>query len=309
MPDIAVVIPAYNAASYLKETVASVVASLIVKTEIVIVDDGSTDNTFAVANEIQVSHPNLVRAIQQTNAGVAVARNTGFAHTSAPFVCFLDADDRLRPNALVALKGLLERDRRCIASYGNVAYIDQESKPLALQASRSLRPSGDLLAHILEGNLTDTPGAVLFRSSAVKQAGGFRAGLRRSQDWEFYVRMAQQGTIAACDQIVLDYRIHPQSLSHEGSTASTFEEALSLAFSGVQKKGLLSTGLLKRLEARRRASTLRFIAIRSHSLSLPTFIGMLRLCLSSGFDMRVLRITLRTIISAAKTGLLANLRS
>jgi glycosyltransferase involved in cell wall biosynthesis len=309
MPEIAVVIPAYNAAAYLQETVGSVLASIVVDTEIVVVDDGSSDDTVRVAHEIQLLHPNFIRVIQQNNEGVAVARNTGFEHISAPYVCFLDADDRLRPDALVTLKQFLEQDQRCIASYGNVAYIDQDSRPLALQASESIKPSGDLLAHILEGNLTDTPGAVLFRSSAVKQAGGFRAGLRRSQDWEFYVRMAQQGTIAACNQIVLDYRIHPKSLSHESSTASTFEEALSLAFSGVRSKGLLSTDLLKRLEARRRASTLRFIAIRSHSLSLPTFIAMLRLCLSSGFDVRVLRITLRTFISAVKTSFLPKFRS
>jgi glycosyltransferase involved in cell wall biosynthesis len=306
MSEVAVVIPAYNAASYLGETVASVLASHSVTTEIVIVDDGSKDDTVAVAHRLAHELPATIQVIEQQNAGVSVARNTGFAHASAPYVCFLDADDRLRPDALAALKALLDQDGECIAAYGDVAYIDQDSKPLPFRARKSPKPSGNLLASILEGNLIDTPGAVLFRSSAVKRAGGFKAGLRRSQDWEFYVRMAQQGKIAACERIVMDYRLHPKSLSHESSTADTFEEALSLAFSGVRNAGVLPNNLLDRLEARRRASTLRLIAIRSHSLSLTTLAAMLRLCLSSRFDARVLQMTVRTMLSALKAGLLAN---
>lgn len=309
MSDVAIVIPAYNAAPYLRQTLDSVIASHSVKLEIVIVDDGSKDDTVLLAHQLAMLHPDIVQVVEQQNAGVAVARNTGFAHTSAPFVCFLDADDCLRPDALVTLKALLDRDPRCIAAYGGVAYIDQDSKPLFFRARESSKPSGNLLAYILEGNLIDTPGGVLFRSAAVKSAGGFKAGLRRSQDWEFYVRMAQQGTIAACDQIVIDYRLHPQSLSHESSTAATFDEALSLAFSGVRKAGVLPEKLLGRLEARRRASTLRLIAIRSHTLSLTTFTAMLRLSLSSGFDKRVLQMTVRAALSALKARMLAKLRT
>jgi glycosyltransferase involved in cell wall biosynthesis len=309
MPEVSVVIPAYNAAPYLAETVASVVASHLVKAEIVIVDDGSKDDTVAVAHQLALIHPGVVQVIEQQNAGVSVARNTGFAHASAPFVCFLDADDRLRPHGLAALKTLINQDARCVAAYGGVSYIDRNSKPLPTRARKSPKPSGDLLAYILQGNLIDTPGAVLFRSSAVKRAGGFKPGLRRSQDWEFYVRIAQQGTIIACQQVVMEYRLHPQSLSHESSTAGTFDEALSLAFSGVRSAGVLPEDLLDRLEARRRASTLRLIAIRSHTLSLTTFIAMLRLCLSSRFDMRVLQITARTMLSALKTGLLSRVHA
>ena len=309
MPEVAVVIPAYNAAPFLRETVASVLVSNFVTTEIVIVDDGSKDDTVAVAHQLAREYPGKVRVIEQKNAGVSVARNTGFAHTSAPSVCFLDADDRLRPDALAALRVFLHQDPDCIAAYGDVAYIDQDSKPLPSRAKKSPKPSGNLLASILQGNLVDTPGAVLFRSAAVRRAHGFKAGLRRSQDWEFYVRMAQQGTIAACDRIVIDYRLHSKSLSHESSTADTFEEALSLAFSSVRNAGALPKDLLDRLEARRRASTLRLIAIRSHSLSATTLTAMLRLCLSSRLDVRVLQMTVRTVISAMKMGLVAKMRA
>jgi glycosyltransferase involved in cell wall biosynthesis len=309
MHEITVVIPAYNAAPYLQETVASVLASESVEANIVIVDDGSTDGTAALAHQLMGERPETIQVIEQKNAGVAVARNAGFAHASAPAVCFLDADDRLRPDALVTLKSLLDKDVECIAAYGDVAYIDQNSKSLPFRSRKAPLPNGNLLASILEGNLIDTPGAVLFRAAAVERAGVFKAGLRRSQDWEFYVRMAQQGTFAACDRIVIDYRLHPKSLSHESSTAETFDEALTLAFSNVRKARLLPDNVLARLEARRRASTLRLIAIRSHSLPAKNLTAMLRLCVSSGLDARVLQTTLRTTLSAVKTSLLAKMRS
>lgn len=308
MPEVTVIIPAHNAALYLRETVTSVLASHKITVEIVIVDDGSKDETVAVATELARQNPGAIRIIEQENAGVSVARNTGFAHSSAPFVCFLDADDRLRPYALNVLRTILQ-DEKCIAAYGDVEYIDEKSEPLPCRARKSPKPSGDLLTFILEGNLIDTPGAVLFRSSAVKRAGAFKAGLRRSQDWEFYVRMAQQGTIIACDRVVIDYRLHSKSLSHEKSTADTFDEALTLAFSSVRAANLLSEKLLNRLEARRRASTLRLIAIRSHSLTLSTFSAMLRLCVESHFDARVLRTTVKTTLSAMKTSVLIRARA
>lgn len=307
MSEIAVVIPAYNAAQYLRETVASVINSQHVTTEIVIVDDGSKDDTVAVARRLALEHPEFIEVIEQENAGNSVARNTGFAHTSAPYVCFLDADDRLRPDALAALNHLLQKNPDFVAAYGDVAYIDEASEPLSFPARKSPKPSGNLLVRILAGNLIDTPGAVLFRSSAVKRAGGFKAGLRRSQDWEFYVRIAQQGPIVAYNQIVLDYRLHTSSLSHESSTADTFEEALSLAFTGVRQARVLPERLVDRLEARRRASTLRLIAIRSHSLSSSTLSAMLRLCLSSRFDARVLQLTAKTLMLATKRRLLSKM--
>lgn len=308
MPEVAVVIPAYNAESYLRETVASVLASVLVKVEIIVVDDGSKDHTVSVAHQLAFDSPGLIHVIEQKNAGVSVARNTGFAQASAPFVCFLDADDRLRPDALAALIAPLHQDPACVAAYGDVAYIDQHSKPLPSRARKTAKPSGNLLASILEGNLIDTPGAVLFRSAAVRRAGGFKAGLRRSQDWEFYVRMAQQGTIAACDQIVIDYRLHSESLSHERSTADTFDEALSLAFTNVRNADALPKELLDRLEARRQASTLRLIAIRSQSLSSTTLTAMLRLCLTSRFDVRILQMTAKTMLSAMKVRLAARMQ-
>ena len=308
MPDVSVVIPAYNAEPYIRDTVASVLASHSISTEVVIVDDGSSDDTVAVASQLAIEYPGIIQVIEQKNAGVSVARNTGFSYASSPLVCFLDADDCLRPNALISLKKTLDSDEDCVAAYGDVAYIDQNSAPLPIPDRNSPRPSGNLLAFILEGNLVDTPGAVLFRSSAVQRAGGFKSGLRRSQDWEFYVRMAQQGTISACHETVIDYRLHASSLSHESSTASTFEESLTLAFSGVRAAGLLPPKVLRRLEARRRASTLRLIAIRSHSLSPDTLSAMLLLCFSSGLDARVLKTTLRTTLSAIKAAFLNKTR-
>ena len=93
-PLVSVIIPCYNQAHYLREAIASVRRQTYLHVETVVVDDGSQDDTAAVAHEYNV------RYVYQANSGVSTARNAGIGHVSGEFVIFLDADDRLLPRAV-----------------------------------------------------------------------------------------------------------------------------------------------------------------------------------------------------------------
>jgi len=97
---ISVVIPSYNYAKYIAMCINSVLVQSISDYEVIIIDDGSTDDTKAIVNEIINDSPNIdIKYIHQTNQGVSIARNTGVDNSSGDYIWFLDSDDALLPNA------------------------------------------------------------------------------------------------------------------------------------------------------------------------------------------------------------------
>jgi glycosyltransferase involved in cell wall biosynthesis len=104
MSSVTVIIPAYNSVPFLEETVASALAQSDPPERIVIVDDGSPDESFALAQRLERAHP-TVQALQRPNGGAGAARNTGLAQAETAFVLFLDADDRLLPDAIAPAAG------------------------------------------------------------------------------------------------------------------------------------------------------------------------------------------------------------
>jgi glycosyltransferase involved in cell wall biosynthesis len=105
-PTASVIVPAYNVEPYLREALESVLAQTVTPHEIVVVDDGSTDGTGAVADEIAREHP-LVRVVRQANGGPAVARNTAIEMSTGEFLVFLDADDVMLPDRIEQQLGYL----------------------------------------------------------------------------------------------------------------------------------------------------------------------------------------------------------
>ncbi len=169
---IGIVTPAFNLASTIGATIASVLAQAHTDWQMVVVDDGSTDGTASVVRAFR--DPRL-RLMSQPHAGVSAARNQGAAALPCDALLFLDGDDCLAPFALEALAaGLVD---------GAVAAVG------AYQRGTKVCPpaSGHLLRQLLVRNLFVNGGHVLIRRSA---AGPFRCDLRFGEDWEFWVRLA-----------------------------------------------------------------------------------------------------------------------
>jgi glycosyltransferase involved in cell wall biosynthesis/GT2 family glycosyltransferase len=230
-PSVSIVIAAYNARPYLRETLDSVLAQTYPDWELVIVDDGSRDDTLAVAREY-AGRDRRIRVLHQENAGGAAARNRGYAETDgdAPYVAFLDADDVYEPDALRTLLRALEATPEAVAAHGLARFIDGESRPIREGESEAwgrnrLSVVGrrfvtapleapTTLAMLALANRIATPGQGLIRRAALARTGPEPSDASTTvADWDMWLRLAVQGDIAFVDEVVLRYRQHGASMS------------------------------------------------------------------------------------------------
>lgn len=186
---IAIVTPAHNVAPHIATTLRSVMRQTHDDWTMVVVDDGSSDNTGAIAREFANRR---LRVIRQSNLGVSAARNAGLRLADGDAVLFLDGDDWLAPDALERLAATLDASPWAIAAVGAYARVGASLRPGAPVKP----PSGALLRKLLVRNRFINGGHVLMRRDALAAAGGFRTDLSFGEDWEFWVRLAMQGEFA-----------------------------------------------------------------------------------------------------------------
>lgn len=187
--DIGIVVPAYNVAPWIGEAIGSVLAQTHRDWTMVVVDDGSGDATADIVGAVRDPR---VRLIRQANSGVSAARNRGMAEIGADALLFLDADDWLAPDALHCLARALDASPDAVAAAG--AFMFAEAGTLRRP------PGGDILERLLVRNLFANGGHLLLRGSAVREAGGFLPNLAFGEDWEYWIRIAVQGSIAAAEE-------------------------------------------------------------------------------------------------------------
>ncbi len=189
---VGIVTPAYNVAPWIDHALTSVLAQTYTDWFMVVVDDGSTDNT---VDRVTRRGDPRVRLIRQANAGVAAARNRGIATSEADALVFLDADDFLAADALSRLVAALTAAPDAVAACAGFGFVDEDA---ALGASaHAVRtqplPIRGVLPLLLERNLFANGGHLLIRSSAVARAGYFQAGIAYGEDWEYWIRLALLG--------------------------------------------------------------------------------------------------------------------
>lgn len=212
---ISVVITAYNHAQYLRESIESVLAQTYRDFEIILIDDGSTDNTKMVA----ARYPQ-VTYLYQTNQGVSAARNAGVRQARGEYLCFLDADDWLLPQALEINFNYLQTNnalafvsgaylfahvhyplRRFVASQRfnlEERYLVNEPKKPILK---------DHYSHFLKGNYVGMHAAVLYRRWVFDEHL-FEPDLHRCEDYELFLRIARKNVVFDHGEPIAVYRIH-----------------------------------------------------------------------------------------------------
>jgi glycosyltransferase involved in cell wall biosynthesis len=190
---ISVITPAYNAAPYVADAVRSVLAQTHPDLRLFLIDDGSTDDTAAIAADFADPRVTLIR---QPNAGVAAARNRGMGAADGDALLFLDADDWLAPAALATLAATLEAIPWAVAAVGAYARVDAAGKPIEAPNHPRLTAPSDLLRRLVVQNQFANGGHVLIRHAAAHHAGIFRPGVIYGEDWDYFVRVALQGPFA-----------------------------------------------------------------------------------------------------------------
>jgi glycosyltransferase involved in cell wall biosynthesis len=206
-PCVSIVIPCFNQGSYLADAIESACRQSHSNVEVIVVDDGSTDDTPRIAAACRT-----IRYLHQPNSGTAAARNHGLRESRGAFVIFLDADDRLLPGA--AARGVEYLTRRPDAGFvtGHVQLIRSDGRPHVVPAQD--HDSAGYLA-LLRWNYIWSPGAVLYRRSTLERVGGFDPSAGGSADYALNIRIARQFPIACHHQIVLEYRQHGANMSRD----------------------------------------------------------------------------------------------
>jgi glycosyltransferase involved in cell wall biosynthesis len=204
MPRISVVIPAFNAAPFIGDTLASVLGQTITELEVIVVDDGSTDGTRQRIDGAD----DRVRLLHQDRGGAARARNLGVGQARGEWIAFLDADDLWTPDKL-------ERQLDLAAETGSAfVFADRinigERGPLPeLQSTIQPLRDGDIYEVLLRGNFITTSSVVL-RREVFERVGGFCEDpiLPPAEDWDLWLRVAHDHRAAACRLPVVKYRHH-----------------------------------------------------------------------------------------------------
>jgi glycosyltransferase involved in cell wall biosynthesis len=205
-PVVSIVIPCYNQGRFLRDAIESALQQTHHAVETIVVDDGSTDETAAVARTYTAA-----RHITQQNQGAAAARNAGFGQSRGEYVIFLDADDRLVPNAAATGIEALDAHPDWAFVTGHVRLIAQDGSPAGVPPQE--HTDGDGYIDLLRANWIWTPGAVLYRRSVFDTVRLFDASAGGSADYELNIRIARRFAIGCHHQIVLEHRRHGANMS------------------------------------------------------------------------------------------------
>jgi glycosyltransferase involved in cell wall biosynthesis len=220
MAAVTVVIPVYKGAALVERAISSVLAQTRQDFEIVLVDDGSTDDGWSGLERI-VAHNQSVRLLVQDNRGQSAARNAGVRAGSGRYVAFLDQDDEYLPGKLAVTLDFLERNPGCGMVYTNLDVVDGAGSTLSRAALTSGQPPIPLvphpkrsLYHCLSTDMFVVPGAVVLCREVFESVGGFDESLRGYEDDDLFLRVFQRAPIEFLDVVTLRWSLHAESSSY-----------------------------------------------------------------------------------------------
>ena len=203
---VSVVIPCFNQAHFLPSAIESVLGQTYPDVEVVVVDDGSTDNTGAVVRR----HPSA-RYVRQENRGLAEARNTGIRESLGDQIVFLDADDLLSPDALALGRTALEEHPEAAFVFGYSSFLMDDGSETPPPFAPVLE--GDPYRALLASCPIISPAAAMFRRAAFGAVGVFDPTKTPSEDYDLYCRIARVYPIHGHGAVVSSYRQHGSSMS------------------------------------------------------------------------------------------------
>jgi glycosyltransferase involved in cell wall biosynthesis len=241
-PHVSVIIPCYNTGRFLRDAIESVLSQSYREFEVIVVDDGSTDGSAAIAESFAG-----IRVIRQANAGVSAARNRATEGAAGEFVVYLDADDRLLPRALEVGVECLRAHGDCGFVYGFSRGILADGVLIEDPAPAPVHDAG--YAALLAGNAPLPPASVMFRRSAVLEAGGFPVGVKLAEDYDLYLRVAARFPVFCHNQVVAEYRQHDANACHVSpfKTMRGAQRAIERQRDVVRGKAELETALRRGL--------------------------------------------------------------
>jgi glycosyltransferase involved in cell wall biosynthesis len=213
MATVDVIIPAFNAAKYLPFALESVSSQTFDDWQILLVDDGSTDNTADVVAPFLDRFGSKIRYIKQENRGVAAARNTAMRASTSEFLALLDADDVWLPCRLSeSLKVLAERPEVGLV-YGLITVIDPEGRTGRTWTGNPKHSDGHIAPHIYMRKVELPCLTITIRRRCIDEVGFFDETMRATEDRDLWLRIALRYKVAFVPKVLAYYRVSPNSAS------------------------------------------------------------------------------------------------
>lgn len=212
-PSVAVVVPAYNASSFLRRTLETIAAQTFAPAEVVIVDDGSTDDTAAIAEAFAAErHPFRVLVLRESHRGPGATRNAGIARATAEWVAFLDSDDLWAREKLEVVADAIRNhpDVNILCHNERMTMLDGAER--IIDTASVYVPSASFARQLFRQNLFSTS-AVVCRRDLLVRFGGFDEHLSSSQDYELWLRMSSQLAPMFISRLLGVYVVRPGNIS------------------------------------------------------------------------------------------------
>jgi len=207
-PTISVIIPAYNHGRYILETLDSVFAQTFKDFEIIVVNDGSPDNTAVLLHPL--AEAGRIRYFEQPNGGQASARNRGLREARGQFIAYLDDDDIWPPDKLEWQAEALRADDELPVVYGRAVFLGEEA---AESPGPETAAAGTIRDDFCVANHIRSLGQSLIRAEALRAVDGFDVAIRGADDWDLWLRMSEKGRFQYSGRVALYYRLHEDNAS------------------------------------------------------------------------------------------------
>lgn len=202
MPTISIIIPAYNAERTILETIASVQQQTFADFELILINDGSTDQTLKLLGNIQDSR---LKVYSYSNGGLPVARNRGISQSTGEFISFLDADDLWTPDKLELQLVALQQHPEAGVAYSWTCNMSEKGD--SFYPGQSVSIEGNVYPKLLgEGNFIASGSNCLIRRQAIESVGEFEPTLKSFEDWDYYLRLAARWPFVAVPRPQILYR-------------------------------------------------------------------------------------------------------
>ncbi|MCX5811624.1 MAG: glycosyltransferase [Proteobacteria bacterium] len=224
MPKISVIMPCYDQAQYISESIEGVLQQTYNDFELIIVDDCSNDDSLDIIKKYENMDKRIVVIHHEMNKGVGASRNDAMAVSGGEYIAFCDSDDIWKKNKLDIQLAFLEKNQQIGLIHSDSIIINEKSEPTGERFSsiyqKGVKLSGDLFEELCVTNFINIA-TVVMRQKCLEDAVRFEEDLGSVEDWVYWVRVARKNTIYYIDDVLAKYRVHSRSTRLNRSNVTT----------------------------------------------------------------------------------------
>jgi CTP:molybdopterin cytidylyltransferase MocA len=208
-PRVSVLLPVWNGEPFLSAAVESILRQTFSAFELIVIDDGSTDESAAIADGF-ARDDDRVRMIRRAHEGLSAALNAGIAAARGEYIARMDADDVSVPERLEKQVAYLDAHPACVAAGAWIEVVDEAGLPLGVKTNRETHEQ--ICAALLHGLSPMAHPTVVMRRDVLRSVSGYDARLYPSEDFDLWFRLAERGELANVGEVLLRHRRHKKAV-------------------------------------------------------------------------------------------------